>query len=58
MKITKMRLLDLLDRLRSTYIFVPAVMMVLAFLLAHLLTYLEAKIPYSLFETYSNIFEG
>jgi uncharacterized membrane protein len=51
MKITKMRLLDLLDRLRSTYIFVPAVMMLLAFLLAHLLTYLEGRIPYSLFET-------
>lgn len=51
MKITKMRLLDLLDRLRSTYIFLPAVMMLLAFLLAHLLTYLEGIIPYSLFET-------
>ncbi len=50
MKITLMRLTDLLDRLRSTYIFVPAVMMVIAFLLAHLITYLEGIIPSSIFE--------
>jgi uncharacterized membrane protein len=52
MKITLMRLTDLLDRLRSTYIFVPAVMMVLAFLLAHLITDLERMIPYSIFEVF------
>jgi uncharacterized membrane protein len=50
MKISLMRLTDLLDRLRSTYIFVPAVMMILAFLLAHLVTNLEERIPHSLFE--------
>jgi uncharacterized membrane protein len=50
MKISMMRLTDLLDRLRSTYIFVPAVMMILAFLLAHLVTNLEGRIPHSLFE--------
>ena len=50
MKITLMRLTDLLDRLRSTYIFVPGVMMALAFLLAHLVTYLENVMPSSLFE--------
>jgi uncharacterized membrane protein len=52
MKITLIRLTDLLDRLRSTYIFVPAVMMVLAFLLAHVITYWENLIPYSLFEVF------
>jgi len=45
-----MRLTDLLDRLRSTYIFVPALMMVLAFLFAHLVTNLEEALPHSLFE--------
>lgn len=43
---------DLMDRLRSTYIFLPAVMMVFAFLLAHLISYLESMIPYSLFEVF------
>lgn len=52
MKITLIRLTDLLDRLRSTYIFVPAVMMVLAFLLAHFITNLERLIPYSIFEVF------
>ena len=52
MKITLIRLTDLLDRLRSTYIFVPAVMMVLAFLLAHVITNLERLIPYSIFEVF------
>jgi len=52
MKITLIRLADLLDRLRSTYIFVPAVMMVLAFLLAHVITYWERLIPYSIFEVF------
>ena len=52
MKITLIRLTDLLDRLRSTYIFVPALMMVLAFLLAHVITNLERLIPSSLFEIF------
>ena len=52
MKITLIRLTDLLDRLRSTYIFVPAVMMVLAFLLAHFITYWERVVPYSIFEIF------
>jgi len=52
MKITLIRLTDLVDRLRSTYIFVPAVMMVLAFLLAHVITYWESLIPYSIFEVF------
>jgi uncharacterized membrane protein len=52
MKITLIRLNDLLDRLRSTYIFVPALMMVLAFLLAHAITNLERMIPSSIFEVF------
>lgn len=52
MKITVIRLADLLDRLRSTYIFVPAVMMVIAFLLAHVITNWERLIPYSVFEVF------
>jgi uncharacterized membrane protein len=51
MGISKIQLNDLLDRLLSTYLFVPAVMMIIAFLLAHLVTYLDTVIPQSIFET-------
>jgi uncharacterized membrane protein len=45
-----MRLIDILDRLRSTYIFVPAVMIAIAVPLAHLVTYFDEVLPRSLFE--------
>ena len=51
MKFSILRLVDILDRLRSTYIFVPAVLMVLAFLLGHAVTQLETELPMSFFET-------